>query len=156
MNVKNLNWLWLSVVIIAADQFTKHLIKQNMVYGTGEYITSFFNVVHARNYGAGFSFLDNPGGYQRWIFSLISLAVSVVLIVWLSKLRKDLVWRKLALACIIGGALGNLYGRFFKGYVVDFLAFHIGNYHWPAFNIADSAVCIGAFILIVGMIWGKK
>jgi signal peptidase II len=115
-----------------------------------------FNVVHATNFGAAFSFLDIPGGAQRWLFSTISLIVSIVLMIWLLRTPATQRWQLTALALIIGGALGNLWDRAVNGYVIDFLQFHLGQYYYPAFNVADSAVCVGAAILIFTSIWNKK
>ena len=152
----NLVWLCLSGLIILLDQVTKFLIKQHIQYGSSYLLTSFFNLVHLRNYGAAFSFLDIQDGGQRWLFSLISLLVSFVVLIWLLTLKKGYRWRAAALALIIGGALANFWGRFTVGYVIDFLDVHIGRYHWPAFNVADSAICIGAVILLVGLYRGKS
>jgi len=152
----NLPWLLLSVVIIIFDQMTKLMITHHLHYATGYRVTSFFNLLHARNYGAAFSFMDDPGGGQRWLFSSISLIVSVMLIVWLLTLAARQRWRATALTLIIGGALSNFWGRLTLGYVVDFLDFHIGQYHWPAFNIADMTICIGVIMLFVGFTNHKK
>ena len=156
MKVKNLNWLWLSVIVIILDQVTKFWIRHHLSLGHFIHVTSFFNIVHARNYGAAFSFMDIVDGKQRWVFALISFAVSIALIVWLLNLEVNRKWRAMALALMIGGALGNFWGRFTVGYVVDFLDFHWKMAHWPAFNIADAAVCIGAAILIFSMAWNKR
>lgn len=135
-------------LVIFLDAWTKNLVVQHLPLYSSIQISTFFNLVHWHNYGAAFSFLDMPGGLQRWLFAFISFSVSVVLIVWLIRLPKCDVLLSLGLSFVLGGALGNLWGRLFKGYVVDFLDFHWGNYHWPAFNIADSAVCVGAIILV--------
>lgn len=156
MRKQNVPWLLLSIAIIIFDQVTKFVIKQHFYYGTGHRVTPFFNLLHVRNYGAAFSLMDNPGGSQRWLFSLISLLVSMVLIVWLLTLAAQQRWRVVALALIIGGALSNFWGRFTLGYVVDFLDLHIGQYHWPAFNIADTAICTGTMILLISLVKYKK
>jgi len=151
----NLLWLWLSVLIILLDQTLKFIIKQHFPYGSVHPVTSFLDLVHLRNYGAAFSFLDIANGQQRWLLSLVSLVVSIILLIWLLRLKKGYRWRAAALALIIGGALANFWGRISVGYVVDFLYFHIGRYYWPAFNIADSAICIGAIILIINLVKAK-
>jgi signal peptidase II len=156
MKLKNLNWLWLSVIIIIIDQITKVIVSNHIPLGSGIQITPFFNLVNAQNFGAAFSFLDTPGGHQRWMFSVVSLLVSIGLIIWLLRVERSQHWRAAALALVIGGALGNFWDRFSVGYVVDFLDFHLGNYHWPAFNVADTAVCIGAAILIINLMQVKK
>lgn len=155
MRIKNLNWLWISVLIVVADQTVKFFVKHHIAFGSSHQITSFFNLVHARNYGAAFSFMDTPGGHQRWLFSLISLAVSGFLTAWLLMSGRGHRLKKISLALIIGGALGNFWGRFSVGYVVDFLDFHVAGHHWPAFNIADSAVCVGAVMLFWLLLRGK-
>lgn len=154
--MKKLYWLALSVLIIMFDQVTKLLIGQDLSLGQSIRVTPFFNIVYAKNFGAAFSFLDVPGGYQRWLFSLISLAVSITLIIWLFKLKATEKWRACSLALIIGGALANLWDRFVLGSVVDFLDFHLGAYHWPAFNVADSAVSIGAVMLLIDIMRKKS
>lgn len=156
MRLKNLHWLWISVIVIAVDQITKVLIRHHLSLGHYHTVTDYFNLVHARNYGAAFSFMDTAGGHQRWIFSLFSLFVSIFMISWLLYLQPNLRLRALALSLLIGGALGNFWGRFTVGYVTDFLDFHWHTTHWPAFNVADSAVCVGAAILIFNIAWSKK
>jgi signal peptidase II len=153
--MKNIPWLLLSVVIIIADQVTKLLIVRDMFLGESIPLTSFFNLVYARNYGAAFSFLDISGGGQRWLFSMISFVVSIILLIWIVKLKSTEKWQACSLALILGGALANFWDRLMVGSVVDFLDFHLGAYHWPAFNVADSAVCVGAALLIIQLL-GKK
>ena len=156
MNKQNLNWLWLSVIIIILDQITKVLIAHHISVGEGIYVTSFFNIDHLQNFGAAFSFLNVPGGEQRWMFSLVSFIVSIILIIWLFRLPSGKRSKAFGLALIIGGALSNFWDRFVTGFVIDFLDFHWGSTHWPSFNVADSAVCVGAAILIINLLWGKK
>ena len=152
MKVKNSVWLLISLLIIIIDQFTKLVVRHHLPLGHGVEVTSFFNLVHARNYGAAFSFLDAAGGPQRWLFAAFSFIVTIALIIWLLRLKRDEHWHAFALALIIGGALGNFWGRISVGHVTDFLDFHWQAAHWPAFNIADSAVCVGAVILILTVI----
>jgi signal peptidase II len=155
MKFKNLNWLWLSVIIIIIDQTTKVIIAHDLPLGKMIYVTSFFNLVHFENFGAAFSFLNIPGGQQRWMFAMLSFIVSIILIIWLlrSSGKRSLCF---SLSLLIGGALGNFWDRFVSGSVTDFLDFHIGSIHWPAFNVADMGVSIGAFFLIIHLLWGKK
>lgn len=155
MTIKNSTWLLISLLIITIDQFTKALIRHHIQLGHGVDVTSFFNLVHARNYGAAFSFLDSAGGPQRYLFAAFSLIVTIALTIWLLRLKPNHHWQALALSLIIGGALGNFWGRFSVGHVTDFLDFHWHATHWPAFNVADSAVCVGAILLIITIVRSK-
>ena len=142
-----LAWLWISVTIFVLDQATKQFISANLQYGESRFIFSWFNLVLAHNTGAAFSFLANAGGWQREFFIVLTLTISLVLI-WM--LRSNHTHRVLAIALslVIGGAFGNLYDRVLYGHVVDFIQWHLAGYYWPAFNVADSAICIGAGLLI--------
>ncbi|MFQ3345728.1 MAG: signal peptidase II [Porticoccaceae bacterium] len=142
-------WFFLTALIVVADQLTKAWIVTDFSYGQGRVITDFFNLVHVHNYGAAFSFLSDAGGWQRWFFTILSSVVSVVIVVWITRLPRQRWLESLALALILGGALGNLYDRVFLGYVVDFLDFHWSGRHFPAFNVADSGITVGAFLLIL-------
>lgn len=141
-------WLGWSLIVILADQFTKVLIAGYFQLGQSEPVTGFFNLVRAHNSGAAFSFLSNSGGWQRWLFTGIGL-LAVGAILWL--LRKHAGQRlfSFALASILGGAVGNLIDRIRLGYVIDFLDFHARGVHFPAFNVADSAITLGAACLIL-------
>ena len=143
-----LPWLGLSLLILMADQFTKVLILGYYKLGDATYVTSFFNVVRVHNAGAAFSFLANAGGWQRWFFTGIGIAAAVF-IVWMLKSHAGQKLFSFALACILGGAIGNVIDRTLYGYVVDFLDFHYAGWHFPAFNVADSAISIGAVCLIL-------
>jgi len=142
-----IHWLILATVIIIFDQITKLWISQNFVYGESMAVTDFFNLVLVHNSGAAFSFLSNAGGWQRWLFSAIA-AIASVWITWLLRKHKQEKLFCFALTLILGGALGNLIDRAAYGYVVDFLDFYWNTYHFPAFNIADSAVTCGAGLLL--------
>ncbi len=151
---RNARWLLLSVVIFMLDQWTKNLVVSHFSYreilpvlASGE--RAGFNLVLAHNYGAAFSFLANQPGWQRWFFACIALVVSVGLTVWLLRLPVQNRWLHVSLSLLVGGAVGNLYDRALLGYVVDFLDFWYGDYHWPAFNVADSAICVGAAVLLL-------
>ncbi|MDD2893416.1 MAG: signal peptidase II [Halothiobacillaceae bacterium] len=148
-------WLLLAVIVIVLDQTSKAAITSHFVYGESLPVTSFFNLVLAHNFGAAFSFLDEAGGAQRWLFSLIAVVASVW-IVWLLRKHQSEKLFSFALAFILGGALGNLIDRIAYGYVVDFLDFHAAGYHFAAFNVADSAITCGAALLIWDGIRGKK
>ena len=143
-----LPWLGLALILLIADQFTKVLILGYYRLGDATYITSFFNVVRVHNTGAAFSFLASESGWQRWLFTGIGVAATVF-IVWMLKSHPGQKLFSFAMACILGGAIGNVIDRTLHGYVVDFLDFHYGNWHFPAFNIADSAITIGAVCLIL-------
>jgi signal peptidase II len=143
-----LPWLGLALLIVLADQFTKVLIMGYYRLGDSTYVLPFFNVVRAHNTGAAFSFLANAGGWQRWFFTGIGV-VAALFIVWLLRSHAGQRLFAFALACILGGAIGNVIDRAMHGYVVDFLDFHWRNWHFPAFNVADSAITIGAICLIL-------
>ena len=143
-----LPWLGLALLILIADQFTKVLILGYYKLGDTTYVTSFFNVVRVHNAGAAFSFLANAGGWQRWFFTGIGVAAAIF-IIWMLKSHPGQKLFSFALACILGGAIGNVIDRSLYGYVVDFLDFHYAGWHFPAFNIADSAITIGAVCLIL-------
>jgi signal peptidase II len=150
-----LPWLGLALIVLLADQFTKVLVVGYYQLGDSSPVTSFFNLVRAHNTGAAFSFLASSSGWQRWLFTGIGLLAAGV-IVWLLKSHAGQKLFAFALACILGGAVGNVIDRMLYGYVVDFLDFH---WHWlaplfpgghfPAFNIADSAISVGAVCLIL-------
>jgi len=150
-----LRWLAISAIVILLDQLSKAAINSHFVFGESVAMTSFFNLVLAHNTGAAFSFLSDAGGMQRWLFSLIAVVASVW-IVWLLRKHETEKLFCLALAFILGGALGNLIDRIAYGYVVDFLDFHWGGYHFAAFNLADSAITCGAALLIWDSFRGKE
>lgn len=143
-----LPWLGLALLLLMADQFTKVLILGNYQLGDATYVTSFFNVVRVHNTGAAFSFLAAASGWQRWFFTGIGM-LAAVFIIWMLKSHAGQKLFSFAMACILGGAIGNVIDRTLHGYVVDFLDFHYGNWHFPAFNVADSAITVGAICLIL-------
>ncbi|NCT85203.1 MAG: lipoprotein signal peptidase [Comamonadaceae bacterium] len=141
-------WLLIAAVIILADQFTKILIMGAFRLGDVQPVTSFFNLVRAHNYGAAFSFLHGASGWQRWFFLALGLAAAGF-IIWMLRRhghQKMFAW---ALTLILGGALGNVIDRAIHGYVVDFIQVHARGWYFPAFNVADSAITIGAILLIL-------
>ncbi|MDH5480316.1 MAG: signal peptidase II [Nitrosomonas sp.] len=140
--------LGIALVILILDLFTKFWIESTMEFGQRIPVTSFFNLVLTYNAGAAFSFLSEQSGWQRWFLSGVA-AIASILIVYLLNKHKDEKLFCLSLSLILGGAIGNLYDRITLGHVVDFLDFYVGDYHWPAFNIADSAIMIGAALLII-------
>ena len=143
-----LPWLGLALIILIADQFTKVLILGYYRLGDSTYVTSFFNVVRVHNTGAAFSFLAEASGWQRWFFTAIGVAAALF-IIWMLRSHAGQKLFSFALACILGGAVGNVIDRLQHGYVVDFLDFHWAGWHFPAFNVADSAISIGAVLLIL-------
>lgn len=142
-------WLWLglALIILLADQFTKTLVVGYYQLGDSTRLTSFFNLVRAHNTGAAFSFLAGAGGWQRWFFTTIGIVAAIV-ITWLLRAHSGQKLFAFALACILGGAIGNVIDRVMYGYVVDFLDFYYDSWHFPAFNVADSAISLGAACLI--------
>ncbi|OZB36583.1 MAG: signal peptidase II [Halothiobacillus sp. 15-55-196] len=152
----NLNWLWLSLLVIGVDAGSKWLASHFLQYARPMELTGFFNLTLLHNHGAAFSFLANADGWQRWGFAVLAFIVALGLMVWLLRIpraqagaRRGVGMIKVAIALIIGGAVGNLIDRLTLGYVVDFLDFHWHGYHWPAFNVADSAIVIGVALLIL-------
>jgi len=141
-------WLGLAVVVLLADQFTKILILGHYQLGDSTMVTSFFNVVRVHNAGAAFSFLSDASGWQRWLFIGIG-AVAMVLIVWMLRSNPTQRLFSAALTLILGGAMGNVLDRLLYGYVVDFIDVHWAGWHFPAFNVADSAISMGAAALIL-------
>ena len=148
-------WLGLSALVIVLDQISKMWITSHFAYGETLYVLSVFNLVLTHNTGAAFSFLSDAGGMQRWLFSIIATVASVW-IVWLLRKFATQTLFALALSLILGGALGNLIDRIVYGYVVDFLQFHWDEHYFPAFNLADSAITCGAFLLIFDSFRGKR
>jgi signal peptidase II len=143
-----LAWLSLALIVLIADQFTKVLVLGFYKLGDSTPVTSFFNVVRVHNPGAAFSFLAGAGGWQRWFFTGIGVVAALVM-VWLLKKHAGQKMFAFAMACILGGAVGNVVDRVLYGYVVDFLDFYWHGWHFPAFNLADSAITVGAACLIL-------
>jgi len=146
--VSLLNWLGWAMLLLVADQFTKVLILGYYQLGDSTTVTTFFNIVRVHNSGAAFSFLANAGGWQRWFFTAIGIGAAL-LMVWLLKNHAGQKLFAFAIASILGGAVGNVIDRVLYGYVVDFLDFHWRGWHFPAFNVADSAITVGAACLIL-------
>lgn len=150
---RTLRWLWLSVLILFLDQLTKYLIVES--FQLYESVTLFeglrLTLVH--NTGAAFSILKDAGGWQRWFFIVLTVAVSAVIVIWMARLEAGRLWLAAALALVLGGAAGNLVDRVMHGYVIDFIDVYYRQWHWPAFNLADSAITVGAVILIIDAIW---
>lgn len=149
-------WLTLSLVIILLDQVTKHFASHILSMYQPIPIVPGFNLTLMHNTGAAFSFLSQAGGWQRWFFIGIASVVSIVIIVWMNGLPKNKYWLLTALALILGGAIGNVCDRIILGYVIDFIEVYYGDMFWPAFNIADSAITIGAIMLIIDSLFLKE
>lgn len=147
--IYSLRWFVIAATVVLLDQLTKLWIMNGFALGDSRYISGFFNLVRAHNEGAAFSFLSEAGGWQRWFFTFLSTAISLVIVVWLVRLPRQKVLEAIALSLILGGALGNLYDRATLGYVVDFLDFHWAGWHFAAFNVADMAISLGAGLIIV-------
>jgi len=149
LDVSRLTWLWLAVLTIILDFATKQMALSYLEYGQSVYVLPVFDLTLLYNPGAAFSFLAGAGGWQRWFFTIIAIGVSLALCVWLMKLKPHEKWLSAALCLVIGGALGNLYDRLVYGHVIDFIHVHWDKNYFPAFNIADSAITLGAIMLIV-------
>lgn len=154
LNLPMLKWLGVSILVMLLDFYSKSLATESLqLYQSVAIIENWFNLTLAHNYGAAFSFLADQSGWQRWFFALTTIAISVFLLLWLIKLKPTEKLNAIAIALIIGGALGNLWDRLSLGYVIDFIDVYIiyndMEYHWPVFNLADSFIFIGASIILL-------
>lgn len=147
-----LKWIWLAVVVVILDQLTKYIASNSLVMFQPVAVMPMFNWTLMHNTGAAFSFLADAGGWQRWFFAVIAVVVSVVIVLWIKRLEQHEKWQAIALALILGGALGNVIDRIWLGYVVDFIQVYYQQWYWPAFNIADSAIFIGVVMIIIDTI----
>ena len=141
---RNLHWLWVSLAVVILDQISKQYAQANLVVHDAVGVMPFFDLTLTYNAGAAFGLLSTAGGWQRWFFVALAVLISGCIVFWLRNLDGRCLWLPCALALILGGALGNLWDRLSIGAVIDFLDFYVGNWHWPAFNLADSAITIGA------------
>ena len=146
-----LRWLWCSLVVVVADQTTKVAAVALLDPGSSVELIPTLDLVLAYNTGAAFSFLSTAGGWQRWLFIGLAVVICGFILHWLRELPRHARWYPLALSLILGGAVGNVIDRVRIGAVVDFIDFHVGDWHWPAFNVADSAICVGAALVVLGM-----
>ena len=144
-----LKWLWLSALVVVLDLGSKAIASNYLVLYQPVSVFPGFNWMLAHNQGAAFSFLSSESGWQRWFFSVIALVVSIGIIVWIKRLSSMQTLLAISLALVLGGAVGNLWDRVTLGYVVDFIDVYYAQYHWPAFNIADSAIVVGAALLVI-------
>lgn len=147
-----LPWSVLSIVLFALDQWTKWLAETYLIYSTPKPVVPSFNLTLVYNEGAAFSFLSDQGGWQRWFFSIVSIFISGLLIVWLYRLKNNERWLAIALALLLGGALGNLYDRLLLGHVVDFISLYYEQYYFAVFNIADMAITTGGIMIAVDLV----
>ena len=143
-------WLWLSAIILVADQVTKWMIVDSIELYERVPVMNLLDITHLRNTGAAFSFLSDAGGWQRWFFIILAILVSALVVVWMSRLpARGKSWLCVALALVVGGAVGNVVDRILFGFVVDFISVHYSGWYFPAFNVADSAITVGAVILLI-------
>ena len=153
-----LSWLWLSLLVFVIDQASKfYFVNSLSMYQQIVVIPDYFSWTLAYNKGAAFSFLASESGWQRWLFAVIAMVISVVLVIWLKRLKPSETWLAMALALVLGGAVGNLLDRVLFGHVVDFILVHWQHrWYFPAFNIADSAITVGAILLALDMFKSEK
>lgn len=156
MSVRLAGWYSIAVLVIVLDQLTKHWVSATFSYSETLELLPGLNLTLVHNMGAAFSFLSEAGGWQRWFFALIGILVAIVLMVWLARLSDRQRLLALSLSLILGGAIGNLWDRVLLGYVVDFIDVYYQHYHWPAFNVADSAITMGAILLILESLLASK
>ena len=149
-------FLWISVVVFIADQYSKFSVLENIELYQAIQVLPFFNLTHVYNYGAAFSFLHDAGGWQRWFFTIVAFAVSALVLWWLKQTTLQQKILPIAFSLIIGGAIGNAFDRLVHGYVIDFLVLYYQDWYWPAFNLADSAICVGAVLLVIDMFKNKE
>lgn len=145
----------LAAIVIGLDQYTKVLATAELQYRVPVEVTSWFDLMLAHNTGAAFSFLASASGWQRWFLAGVAVAVSLVVVVWLTRLKRSELLLGIALGLVLGGGLGNLIDRISLGYVIDFISWHYNDWYWPAFNIADAAICLGAVLLVWDSFFGE-
>lgn len=151
-----LRWLWLSALVVLLDWATKQAATAHLSLYQPVPLWPSFNLTLMHNRGAAFSFLSDAGGWQRWLFAGLATLVSVAIIAWMRALAPSQRWLAAALALILGGAVGNLIDRLLLGYVVDFIDLYYAGWHWPAFNLADSAITAGALLLVADSLFGNR
>lgn len=144
-----LKWLWLSLLVLILDQVSKLAIDTSMQLFESIQLIPGFNLTYVHNTGAAFSLLSQAGGWQRWFFAGLAVIMSSIIAIWLLRLQKHETLMATALSLVLGGAIGNLIDRVAYGYVIDFLDVYYKDWHWPAFNIADSAICIGVGLMLL-------
>lgn len=149
-------YFWISLIVIVLDQFTKWLADTQLNYHQAVTVLPFLEWYLSYNPGAAFSFLADAGGWQRWFFTVLTLVVSTGLIIWVLRLKAHETYTAVSLSLILGGAIGNLIDRILLGHVIDFIQVWLGSYPWPAFNIADSAISVGAVVLIASSLFNLE
>ena len=158
-NLKLLKWLALSLLAVVLDQASKWAVDSSMQLYQSIPLVPYFNLTYVRNTGAAFSFLSEAGGWQRWFFAGLAIVISIVIAVWLVRLKQHETLLAVALSLVLGGAIGNLIDRLAYGYVIDFLDVYYQTWHWPAFNIADSAITLGVVLMLLesfGLVGSKQ
>lgn len=151
-----LKWLWLSTLVVTLDQATKWMASHWLEPYAQYQLLSWFNLTLVHNTGAAFSFLSGASGWQRWFFTVLTIVVSVLIVIWLKRLKPGERWTAIALALILGGAIGNLIDRLAYGHVIDFVQWHYQQWYWPTFNVADSAISVGAALLVIHGVFFQK
>ena len=151
-----LRWLWLSIFVIILDQITKQLALHHLILNKPVLIFPVFNLTLAFNKGAAFSFLASQGNLAVMLFSILAFVASIIILVCLAKLPGHKRWLACGLSLVFGGAIGNLMDRVYHGHVVDFIQLHIHHYYWPSFNIADTAISIGAIMILIDILFFSK
>ena len=149
-------WYCLAALVVLLDQYTKGMASAGLDYGRPVAVFSWFNLTLQHNTGAAFSFLSDAGGWQRYFFSTVAVVISSVLVVWLYVMPRGQRWLALSLGLILGGALGNVWDRLVLGHVVDFISVHYGGHYFPAFNLADSAISVGAALMIFDSLFASR
>jgi signal peptidase II len=150
-----LAWLWVALLVIVLDRYSKYWVLQHLIPYSPVSITRFFNLTLAYNTGAAFSFLHSASGWQNGALGSLAVIVSIYILTWLAKLSVRERWLSVALCLIVGGAISNACDRVLYGFVIDFFDFHLSSWHFAIFNVADSAICVGAFLLVVGWLLKK-
>lgn len=149
-------WLWLSALVILLDQLSKQIAEAQLIPHQQVNLFPYFDWYLTYNTGAAFSFLADAGGWQRWFFTIAAIVISLIIYFWLRKLPAEDKLTALSLSLILGGAIGNVIDRILYGHVIDFIQVWLGSYPWPAFNLADSAISLGAILLIISSFTGAK
>jgi len=151
-----LKWLWLSSIVVVFDQMSKIWVDLTLELHQSIPVMPSFSITYAHNYGAAFSFLSDAGGWQRWFFAVLAIVVSIGIVVYLKKLKSEEKLLAVSLSLILGGAIGNIIDRVLYGYVIDFLDIYYQAYHWPIFNIADSAITVGVGLMLIESFMEKE
>ena len=151
-----LRWLWVSLLVVVLDQVTKQIAEAQLPLHQAVNVLPYFDWYLTYNTGAAFSLLADAGGWQRWFFTVIAIIISIVIVQWIRKLPAEETLTALSLGLILGGAIGNLIDRVLLGHVIDYIQVWLGSYPFPAFNIADAAISVGAGLLILSSFYGNS